>query len=140
MNGNIMSVRVKTGQLRSAPSFMGKVLQNLAYGTRVQGTGESQGWYNVTAPDGTRGWMHSSALTEKQIALKAGADNVEQYASGEELALAGKGFSKQVESEYRSKNPHLDFSWIDRMETYRVSQREMEQFLRQGDLRPEGGV
>ncbi len=140
MNGNMMSVRVKSGQLRSAPSFLGKIVQNLAYGTQVQGIGENHGWFNVTAPGGVRGWMHSSALTEKQIALKAGADNVSEYASGDELALAGKGFSKQVENEFRSKNPNLDFSWIDRMENYKVSQREMEQFLRQGDLRPEGGV
>ncbi|MEZ4524886.1 MAG: SH3 domain-containing protein [Desulfobacterales bacterium] len=140
MNGNMMSVRVKTGQLRSAPSFLGKIVQNLPYGTQVRGIGENQGWYHVSAPDGSRGWMHSSALTEKHIVLKPGADNVGQYASGEELALAGKGFSKQVEDEFRARNPHMDFSWIDRMETYRVSQREMEQFLRQGELHPEGGV
>ena len=60
-------------------------------------------------------------------------------ASSDEIALAGKGFNKQVEGEFRAKNTNLDFSWIDRMETYVVSQAQMQYFIKAGGLSPEGG-
>ena len=85
------------------------------------------------------GWIHASALTPKKIVLRAGAEDVEAAASSDELALAGKGFNQQVESEFRAKNPNLDFTWIDEMETYVVSENEMKQFLKEGELSPEGG-
>ena len=48
--------------------------------------------------------MHSSALTTKTIVLKAGAENVRTSATGGEIALAGKGFSEEVEKQYKKLN------------------------------------
>jgi hypothetical protein len=39
------------------------------------------------------GWLHQSALTKKTISMKAGGQDVATAASGDELALAGKGFN-----------------------------------------------
>jgi hypothetical protein len=85
--------------------------------------------------------MHASALTTKRIALKAGQSNVQTGATQNELALAGKGFSEQVEASFRKQNRNLDYTWINRMETFKVSPDLMRNFLVQGDVTPpsEGG-
>ncbi len=85
--------------------------------------------------------MHASALTTKSIVLKAGAANVQTSATGGEIALAGKGFSEEVEKQYKSLNPNLDYAWVDRMEKFQVSPEQMQAFLKQGNVVPaEGGA
>jgi hypothetical protein len=137
---SMMSVQVKTGELRLAPSFLGKIVARLYYGDRIYVIEEKGSWRRVGLSAGAaEGWIHASALTPKKIVLQAGAKDVETAASSDELALAGKGFNQQVESEFRAKNPNLDFTWVDKMETYVVSEEEMKQFLIKGGLSPEGG-
>lgn len=135
-----MSVQVKTGQLRLTPSFLGKIVARLYYGDRIYVIEEKGSWRRVGLSGGAaEGWIHASALSPKKIVLQAGAKDVETAASSDELALAGKGFNQQVESEFRAKNPNLDFTWIDKMEAFVVSENEMKQFLKKGGLSPEGG-
>ena len=136
----MMSVQVNKGVVRVTPSFLGDVVTQLSYGDRVFVFEEKESWTRIgLSPSAVKGWMHSSALTPKKIVLKAGADDVEVSASSKEIALAGKGFNQQVESEFRAKNANLDFTWIDRMEKCVVSQRQMKQFLKEGELSYEGG-
>ena len=126
--------------MRSNPSFMGKIIAELAYGDQVTVLEEQGGWNKVSFPGKGEGWMHSSALSSKKIILKAGAANVAQTADSKELALAGKGFNKQVESEFRAKNPNLNFTWVDKTEAMKISSHEMQRFLREGGVSPAGGV
>ena len=137
----MMSVQVKKGQLRSGPSFLGKIVAVVYYGERVTVNTEKGAWYQVSIPrGGASGWIHKSALTRKRIVLKSGASNVQAAADSDELALAGKGFNKQVEGEFRSKNPHMDFTWVDKMEAMEVSQEEIQWFLEEGELPHQGGA
>jgi SH3-like domain-containing protein len=137
-----LSVQVKEGELRATPSFLGKIVARVAYGDRVNLIEERGAWKKVSLKDGyLQGWMHASALTTKRIALKAGQSNVQTGATQDELALAGKGFNEQVESSFRKQNKNLDYTWINRMETFKVSSDTMRSFLVQGDvvLPQEGG-
>ncbi len=135
-----MSVQVKEGQLRSTPSFLGKIIANPSYGDRVEIIQDQGSWKKV-AVGGVQGWMHTSALTTKTIVLKAGAQDVRTSATGGELALAGKGFSEEVEKQYKSLNQNLDYTWVDRMEKFQVSPEQMQAFLKQGNVIPaEGGA
>ena len=137
----MMSVQVKDGKLRAAPSFLGKIVATVSYGDRVELKEEKGAWSRVGfTGGGAEGWIHTSALTRKKIILKAGASDVSQTASSEEIALAGKGFNKQVEGEFKTKNPNLDFTWVDRMEKIVVSQEQMQRFLKEGELSPKGGA
>jgi hypothetical protein len=137
---SMMSVQVKTGELRLTPSFLGKIIARLYYGDQIYVIEEKGPWRRVGLSGGAaEGWIHASALTPKKIVLQAGDKDVEQAASSDELALAGKGFNQQVEAEFRAKNPNLDFAWVDKMETYVVAEKEMVQFLKKGGLSPEGG-
>jgi SH3-like domain-containing protein len=135
-----MSVQVKEGQLRSTPSFLAEIIAKPAYGDRVEIIQDKGPWKKV-ALRGVQGWMHTTALTTKSIVLKAGAANVQTSATGSEIALAGKGFSEEVEKQYKSLNRNLDYAWVDRMEKFKVSPEQMQAFLKQGSVIPaEGGV
>ncbi len=78
---------------------------------------ERGAWKKVSLGSGkNQGWMHNTALTNKRIALKAGQSNVGTSVTRDEIALAGKGFSEEVEAQYRKNNKNLDYTWINRME------------------------
>jgi len=136
-----MSVQVKTGQVRSQPSFLGKITATLAYGDRIAVIDARDAWIHIRVPDSaTAGWMHATALTEKKIVLSAGDADVDPAATTDDLALAGKGFNRQIEGEFKAKNRNINFRWIDKMETFVVTQEEMVRFISAGTLSPRGGL
>jgi SH3-like domain-containing protein len=134
-----MSVQVKEGQLRSTPSFLGTIIARPSYGDRVEIIQDEGPWKKVAIRGGVQGWMHASALTTKNIVLKAGAGNVQTSATGSEIALAGKGFSEEVEKQYKELNHNLDYTWVDRMEKFQVPPEQMQAFLKQGNVVPAQG-
>jgi uncharacterized protein YgiM (DUF1202 family) len=134
-----MSVIVKETQIRATPSYMSKILVLARYGDRLEVLEKQNGWAKVSLPAGKgQGWVHLSALSTKQVALKAGDAAAAGGASSGEVALAGKGFNKEVEAQYRDET-QLDFTWIDRMEGFRVSPEQILAFLQAGGL-PQGGA
>jgi SH3-like domain-containing protein len=135
----MMSVQVKSGQVREQPSFLGKVTVLLNYGARVQVVEQQGDWSRVTAPGGQTGWMHTSALTKKKLVMKAGDQSVQGPASGEELALAGKGFNSDVEADFKAKHQEIDFTWVNKMEQMKVAPEVMQQFLKDGGIQPAAG-
>jgi uncharacterized protein YgiM (DUF1202 family) len=135
-----MNVQVKTGQVLATPSFLGKVVTKVNYGDQMQVLEQQGDWSKVTTSDGQSGWIHSSALTKKKIAMSAGGQNAQTGASGDELALAGKGFNSDVEADFKAKNRSVDFTWVDKMEKIKVQPDSMQQFLKAGGIQPaEGG-
>ncbi|MBW2467320.1 MAG: SH3 domain-containing protein [Deltaproteobacteria bacterium] len=134
-----MSVQVKQCQLRSKPTFLGKVVTSLEYGDRVEVAGEENSWIEVSPSGKSGGWVHVSALSEKEIILNPDSKDIEEAATNDEIALAGKGFNKEVEDKYR-QDKKLDFSLIDQMEKIVVSQNDINGFVRQGGLKAKGGV
>ena len=134
----LLSVQVREGQLRERPTFLGKVVAKVEYGDRMEVVSTRAGWTKVRGDDG-EGWIHTSALTEKRVVLESGDQDVATGASGEELALAGKGFNDEVEAEFRDGNPDVDYDWVDRMERMVVSAADAAEFLEDGDVEPAGG-
>lgn len=131
----VMSVQLKESQLRTTPSFLGKVMAKLSYGERVTVLQEKGAWKKVSMfSRNVQGWIHETALTSKSIALKAGQGNVGTSVTGREIALAGKGFNEEVEAQYRKSNKNLDYTWINQMETMKVSPEQMEDFIAGGNL------
>ncbi len=133
-----MSVNVRETQVRATPSAMGKILTVVKYGDRLEILQVQSGWAEVALPGGKlKGWVRLSVLQDKRIALTAGDAAAASGASSGEVALAGKGFNKEVEAQYRDET-RLDYTWIDRMEGYRLSTEQMLAFLQDGGL-PQGG-
>jgi SH3-like domain-containing protein len=132
-----MSVQVRTGQLRATPSYLGKPVAAAAYGERVTVLVTQGDWLQVRGAAGS-GWIHKSALTVKKVVIKAGSEQVAATASGEELALAGKGFNSDVEADFKKKNAEIDFGPIDRMEKIKVTPAEAQAFLAEGGVKAGG--
>ena len=129
----VFSVQQKEGKLREKPSFLGKILKKLSYGTKVNVENKQGAWFQVSI-SGSKGWMHKSSLTEKEIVLNAGDKRVSSGVSDDELVLAGKGFSEQVEKSYRQENPQINFGLVDKMESYSVSSDKLASFVKAGGL------
>lgn len=130
----LMSVNVKETQVRATPSYLGKALGTLAYGDRVQAAESQKGWVKVTVPGkGLTGWVNESALTAKKVVLSSGSETASQQASSGEVALAGKGFNAQIESENR-KDASFDYATVDRMERTVVAPEAASAFLKAGGL------
>ncbi len=129
-----MSVQVREGQLRNRASFLGTVTGTVAYGDRVVVNQTMAGWCEVATAAGATGWIHESALTPKRIVIASGANDARIGASGEEVALAGKGFNKEVEAAYKQQNQNLDYTWVDWMGKQVVSEAQLVNFLQQGGL------
>lgn len=56
--------------------------------------------------------------------------------SSDEVALAGKGFTPEVESSYRSKHPEMNFAQVDQIESFKVDPASLQTFIKEGDLKP----
>ncbi len=135
----MMSIQVRDGVVRSSPSFLGKIVTQLPYGERVTVQASKGAWYLINKPEkSTDGWMHSSALSTNKIILKPGASDVQQAASSDEITLAGKGFNQQVENDFKSRNPQIDFTWVNKMEKITISQNQIMAFIKEGQLTPKG--
>ncbi|MBF0551078.1 MAG: SH3 domain-containing protein [Deltaproteobacteria bacterium] len=137
----IMSVQVKEGHLRVSPSFLGKIVATLPYGSQVDVQEETGSWAKVSAVSGgSTGWMSVSALSSKRIVLNPGAADVEQAASSRELALAGKGFNAQVEGDFKATHKNADYAAVDKMERINISPAEVDSFVTEGRLTAGGGA
>jgi hypothetical protein len=138
-----MSVTVKETQLRATPTYLGKLLGVLKYGARVtvldQPANAPKDWLKVKGPDGKlQGWVNVSALTAKEIALKAGTEQASQTTSSGDVALAGKGFNADVEAQYK-QDQKLDYTVVDRMEKLNATYEEVSTFVTTGGLSEQGG-
>jgi hypothetical protein len=131
----IMNVQVREGQLRATPSHLGAIVSRLPHGNEVTLVESRGDWRKVFAEGGkSQGWMHVSALTSKKITLKPGENIMGRSVTHDEIALAGKGFSEDVENSYRTANKNLDYTWIDRMESVKASPEQMSKFIDEGGL------
>ena len=136
-----MSLQVREGDVREAPSYLSRIVGKAAYGDRFTVDATRGAWSRVTAQTGgLSGWLHSSALTRKKVKLTAGEQDAQVAASSGELALAGKGFNSEVEAQFKEQNEAADFAAVDRIEAIRVTMRQIRKFLDAGNVKPKGGA
>ena len=131
--GSIVTVRVLTAKVMKSPKFIGPAAGDVSRGSQLTFQEAKGDWYRVTGS--VEGWIHKTNLTERQVTLssKPGGDGIGS-ASRDEVELAGRGFTPQVEGEYRNKNPSLDFSHVDKIEKTSIDPGELEAFVAQGKL------
>lgn len=127
-------IQIQKTAVRKEPKFYAEVLAEVKSGESVEKLEEQNGWFKIKTAGGIVGWIHSSSATPKKVRLKALDKALRTEASASEVTLAGKGFNKQVEEGYKSKNPNLNFSLVEKMLKYRLSPSEVEAFLKRGKL------
>ncbi len=135
-----MSVQVDETKLRATPAYYGAVVATVNYAERLIIIDTKGPWVKASLPHGrAAGWLHISALTGKRLAPKAGSKNAPTSVSSGELSAAEKGFTEQIEADYREKNRDVSFSWVDKMERINVTPEQSAAFLREGQVTPELG-
>ena len=132
-------VKVQTTAVRKSPKFYAAVVKTLKAGDRVEKISVQNDWLQVKTSDGLTGWLHSSAVQSGKVSVTASDQSLKTSASTTEVALAAKGFNKQVEDAYRAQRKDLDYTWVDKMLRIKISEAELEQFLKQGRLAEFGG-
>jgi hypothetical protein len=137
--GKTAYVKVQVSSLRSNPSFTAKIIAKLQYGKDSVLVRELKGnWVRVqVAATKAEGWLPKSDLNDKKLILASGAAT-KTGASQEEIAAAGKGFTKEIEAQYRASGK-VDYSWVEAMERMKVPLEASMAFRAAGGL-VEGGA
>ena len=137
--GDVVTVRKFSAEVMSEPKFFGKKVKSVARGDFLEVVEAKGDWYSVEAA-GATGWIHKSGVEAKKVTLSTKDKVGGSGASRDEVELAGRGFTPEVEAEYRSRNPSLDFSHVDAIEGYAVESDDVGKFVDKGKLnRPGGG-
>jgi uncharacterized protein YgiM (DUF1202 family) len=113
--------------VKSSTGFFARTLGNLTQGTVVTVLQVKGKWVEGRVSPSLTGWIAGASLTTRRISASG------RSASAGELALAGKGFSAEIEAAYR-EDENLDYSRIDAMEGITISPQELEAFLIEGRL------
>lgn len=134
-----LSVKVKTTAVRRDPRFTAPILASLKAGDPVEKLEAREGWVKVRTKAGAVGWVHSTAVEARKAGLAAMDRTMKTQASSSEVALAAKGFNKQVEDKFRAGNPAADFAAVDALEKVKPTAAEIEAFMKEGKLGELGG-
>jgi hypothetical protein len=78
--------------------------------------------------------VHESAVSERRVVLNSDASFDNKAGGDQTVILAGKGFNKEVERAYSSRNRSLNFKAVDAMEKNSVSNSELLRFAKEGKL------
>jgi len=132
-------VKIQTTYLKKEPKFYSQTVASLNAGSSLEKLSSQDGWFKVRTAAGVVGWIHSSAVETKKFNLLAMDKSMKTQASAGEVALAAKGFNKQVEDSYKAKHGEANFTAVDRMLQLKITPSVVEAFLRKGKLGEFGG-
>jgi len=137
--GDEPAVSVRDAELRATPGFLARITARLDYGMSVRIIEARGDWYRVQATDsGDEGWLHGAAIAEKETLRLGQATGSAGGTTSREIALAGRGFNEKVEAQYKS-DKGLDFSQVDRMETYGRPVDELAAFFADAGMSVDDG-
>jgi hypothetical protein len=125
--------------LRKDKRFFAPAVTRVPYGSAIQQLGREGDWLRVSY-QGKEGWVHISAVQEQKIQLSPLAGGQAQEASQDEVALAGKGFTPEVEKAFREKNPKMRYDLVNEIQSSRVSDATVQAFIQSGNLKEPGGA
>ena len=118
-------VAVQSAAMKDSNGFFGKDIKTLTLGEEVSLIKDDGKWAQVQSGNVT-GWVSSSSLSSRRVVASGST------ASVNEVALAGKGFSPDLEIEYKKSG--LDYSAVDAMEKINIRPDELERFITEGRL------
>jgi SH3-like domain-containing protein len=127
-------VQVKATKLRSSARHWATAKGDLSYGDQLTVLEQLPQWVRVRTKSGKEGFVPQSALTSQRVSLKGSTDKSLLQADASDVALAGKGFSPEVEKQYAASNKSLNYAAVDRMEKVRIADSEVLAFIKAGKL------
>lgn len=130
-------VSVRETIVREKPSFLGEVISKLPYGYEVTVMETYGSWSSILLPNDQIGWLHTASISNEKISLSKSSREISNTTSNSEVALAGKGFNREVEELYINQNS-MDYTWIDYMEDLKVDINSLIEFTNEEGLYLEG--
>jgi len=128
-SGGSAWVSSKTAELKSSTGFFASKTGTINMGDEVsvlQVSGSKAEVRSVTNSN-LRGWTATSNLSARRIVASGSG------ASASEVALAGKGFSQEVEDSYKTQG-ELNYDDVDKTEAITVSIDDLYNFVVDGHL------
>jgi hypothetical protein len=123
--GIIRYISVLKASVKESTGFFAGELGTLSLGNEVTLISESGKWSQIRSGE-LKGWVTTTSLSARRI-VTSGTN-----ATTSEISLAGKGFSPEMEMEYRKTGP--DYSMVDFMETITIPREELLGFITEGAL------
>ena len=138
--GEVLKVTQPNQSLYPDPDFASTAVAPVPVGAEVNVERQAGDWYKVEY-QGKTGWINRQAFPAPQAASKFSLSGLltgapVKQTSSDEVALAGKGFTPEVESGYRSKHPEMNFAQVDKIESFKVDSATLQAFIKEGDLKP----
>jgi hypothetical protein len=133
-----VKIITQEAMIRKDKRFFAPAVVSVPYGAVIDELEKQGDWLRVSY-QGQQGWLHVSAVQEQNFNLSTLSDQKAQETSNEEVALAGKGFTSEVETAFREKNPKMRYDLVDQVQGYQVSESELLAFIQAGDLKTGGG-
>lgn len=131
-----VTVVVESAKVRKGKAFYASAVATVRHKDRLDAGEPEDGWFPVTV-DGTRGWLHESAVGATARKARGGGWSGSGEAGEDEVTLAGKGFNADVEKAHRSGDAG-DYAAVDAMEARRVPEKELLAFMKAGKTLPRG--
>jgi SH3-like domain-containing protein len=125
--GRIKYVAVRSAAVKSSTGFFAPTRGYLPEGEAVTVLRKQNRWEEIRSAGNLSGWVAGASLSVRRIIAPG------RQFTAREVAMAGKGFSVEIETEYRL-GAGLDYTLIDRMETKRTSRENLLRFLDEGRL------
>ena len=138
--GDTMKVTQANQSLYPDPDFAGTPIAPVPQGAEVTVQQQAGDWYKVEY-QGKSGWLNRQAFPAPSTGSKFNLPGMlfgapVKETSSDEAALAGKGFTPEVESSYSQKHPEAKFAEVDKVEAYRVDPAKLQAFIQEGGLKP----
>jgi hypothetical protein len=138
--GEVLKVTQPNQSLYPDPDFASTPVAPVPVGAEVNVERQAGDWYKVEY-QGKSGWINRQAFPAPQTGSKMSLPGLlfgapVKQTSSDEVALAGKGFTPEVESSYRTKHPEMNFAQVDKIESFKVEPAALQAFIKEGDLKP----
>ena len=129
--GQTAWVSARTITLKSSTGFFAANRGTVSYGDQVSVLQVSGRWAEVRTirTPAITGWMPSANLSTRRIVSSPSTGS----ATASEVALAGKGFDRDIENAYKTGG-NLNYADVDRTEAITVSQDQLLRFITEGRL------
>jgi len=124
--------------IRKDKRFFAPMVTRVPYGEMIEELERQGDWLRVSYR-GTQGWLHFSAVQEQKFRLSTLSGERAQESTKEEVALAGKGFTPEVEKAVREKNSSMRYDLVNQVQAFKVNETQLLEFIRAGHLKEPGG-
>jgi hypothetical protein len=133
-------VKVQKASLFSQPNFLSKTVASLQFGDPLELEEVVKDWARVRYGQ-QRGYVHQSALTSTKVDMKTMmfSSPSSSGTTQDEVALAGKGFTPEVEKNYGKAHPEMNYALVDEIERYTVDPNSLRSFIQKGGLKVSEG-